>query len=114
MGALMIFAGGVLMVLRLSSALTLQIEYSGLTSQLVAQVHDRIDSLSATPFDSLLVETLERDITIGNQQIDYVETSSVTLVTPLLYELEVSMSPKLLDFGPSYSVRTYSSGAWQW
>ncbi len=113
MGALLIFVMGVLMVIRLSSALTTQLDYSGLTSEIVVVAHEQIDSLSATPFDSLEVKTEVNDFKVGPREIEYTKTVSVSLVTPLLYKIDVDVSLKdTLALGPHYSVTTYTAGSW--
>ena len=71
MGALLVFVMGVLMVLRLSAAMTTQLEYSGITSELVVLAHEQIDSLAATPFDSLEAKTERVDLKVGKQEIEY-------------------------------------------
>ena len=113
MGALLIFVMGVLMVLSLSSALTAQLDYSGLASEIVVVAHEQIDSLSATPFDSLEVKTEVNDFKVGPREIEYTKTVSVSLVTPLLYKIDVDVFLKdTLALGPHYSVTTYTAGSW--
>ena len=112
MAALMVFVIGVLMVLRLSSSLTTRIEYSGVTSQLVVLAHEQMDSLVATPFDSLSVMSEAADFEIGQLEIEYTTTVTVSLVNPLLYQIDVDWSPKDLALGPTYSATTYLAGAW--
>ncbi len=112
-GALLIFVMGVLMVMNLGSALTTQLVYSGITSEIVVAAHEQIDSLAATPFDSLQAQTVADNFLVGEQEIEYTKTVTVSLVNPLLYEIEVDVS--LTDTsasGPSYSVTTYTAGAW--
>ena len=113
MGALLIFVMGVLMVLRLSAAMTQQLEYSGVASELVVVAHEQIDSLAATPFDSLEAKTEENDFKVGALEIEYTKTVTVGLVNPILYRFDVDVSLKdTLALGPSYSVTTYSAGSW--
>ena len=113
MGALLIFVMGVLMVLRLTSAMTNQLEFSGISSELVVIAHEQIDSLSATPFDSLEVKTEENDFKVGAAEIEYTKTVTVSLVNPRLYRLYVDVSLKdTLAWGPRYSVTTYTAGTW--
>ena len=113
MGALLIFVTGVLMVLKLSSSLTIQLDYSGIASELVVVAHEQIDSLVATPFDSLEAKTEQSDFKVGPQEIEYTKTVSVIVVTPLLYRIDVDVSlTDTLDWGPSYAVTTYSAGSW--
>ena len=113
MGALLIFVMGVLMVLRLSAALTTQLEFSGIASELVVIAHEQIDSLAATPFDSLEAKTVQIDFKLGEREIEYTRTVTVSLVNPLLYQIAVGVSLKdTLAWGPSYSLTTYSAGSW--
>ncbi len=113
MGALLIFVLGVLMVLRLSAAMTAQLEYSAITSELVVIAREQIDSLAATPFDSLEAKTEKNDFKVGAVEIEYTKTVTVSLVNPLLYLIDVDLSLKdTLAWGPSYSVTTYSAGSW--
>ena len=113
MGALLIFVAGVLMVLKLSSTLTIQLDYSGIASELVVVAHEQIDSLVAMPFDSLEAKTEQNDFKVGAMEIEYTKTVSVSLVNPLLYRIDVDVSLKdTLSWGPSYAVTTYSAGSW--
>ena len=113
MGALIIFVMGVLMVMNLGSALTTQLEYSGITSEIVVVAHEQLDSLAATPFDSLQAQTVEEDFPVGEQEIEYTKTVTVSLVNPLLYRIDVDVSLRdTLARGPSYAVTTYSAGSW--
>ncbi len=113
MGALLVFIVGVLMVLRLSAAMNTQLEYSGITSELVVIAHEQIDSLAATPFDSLEAKTEQNDFKVGKQEIEFTRTVTVSSVNPLLYRFYVDLSLKdTLAWGPSYSVTTYSAGSW--
>ena len=113
MAALVIFVTGVLTVMRLSSAMASQLEYSGIASELVVIAHEQIDSLAATPFDSLEAKTEENDFKVGALEIEYTKTVTVSVVNPLLYQLDVDVSLKdTLAWGPSYSVTTYSAGSW--
>ncbi len=113
MGALVIFVMGVMMVLRLSSAMTTHLDHSGITSELVVVAHEQIDSLVAMPFDSLLANTEATDFKVGALEIEYTKTVTVSLVNPLLYQIDVDVSLKdTTAWGPSYSVTTYSAGTW--
>ena len=109
MAALVIFLVGVLMVLRLSAAATNQIEYSGTNSDLVVMVQELIDSLQATPFDSLEAKSEEDVVVIRG--INYVKTLTVSLMNPVLYTIYVDLSPEAPP-GPHYSVTTYVAGVW--
>ena len=111
--ALLIFVMGVLMVLRLSAAMTNQLEFSGIVSELVVIAHEQVDSLAATPFDSLEARTVAEILKVGKQEIEYTRTVTVSSVNSLLYQFDVDVLLKdTLAWGPSYSVTTYSAGAW--
>ena len=114
MGALLIFVLGVLIVMGLNSRLTTQLDYSGIASELVVIAHEQIDSLAATPFDSLEAKTeQEEELKVGKQEVKYTRTVTVSVVNPLLYRFDVDLSLKdTLDWGPSYSVTSYSAGRW--
>ena len=109
MGALVIFLVGVLTVLRLSAAATSQMEYSGAASELVVIVHELVDSLQATPFDSLVATSQQEDLMLRG--IKYIRTLTVSLTNPLLYTIDVDVSPEAPP-GPNYSVTTYVAGVW--
>ncbi len=112
-GALLIFVMGVLIVMRLSAASSTQLQYSGVASELVVIAHEQIDSLAATPFDSLEAKTEKNDFKVGAGEIEYTKTVTVSLLNPLLYQFDVDVSLKdTLAWGPGYSVTTYSAGAW--
>ena len=112
-GALLIFVMGVLVVMRLSAASSTQLQYSGVASELVVIAHEQIDSLAATPFDSLEAKTEKNDFKVGAAEIEYTKTVTVSLLNRLLYRFDVDVSLKdTLAWGPSYSVTTYSAGAW--
>ena len=113
MGALLIFVLGVLMVMGLNARLTTQLDHSGIASEIVVIAHEQIDSLAATPFDSLEANTEQLNFKVGKQEIEYTRTVTVSVMNPLLYEFNVDLSLKdTLAWGPSYSVTTYSAGGW--
>ena len=113
MVALLVFVMGVLMLMRLGATVTTQLERAGIASELVVVAHEWIDSLAATPFDSLAAMTEVLDFNVGPREIEYQRTVKVSVVTPLLYQLDVDVLLKdTLALGPSYSVTTYSAGSW--
>jgi prepilin-type N-terminal cleavage/methylation domain-containing protein len=108
-GALVIFSVGVLMVMGTGSALTTQLRYSGARSEIVVLANAGVDSVEATPFDSLTSGSWDDTITV--QGWSYERTLTVTLLTPVLGRVEVSLSP-VGDTGPSHSVTSYTSAVW--
>ncbi|HSM60715.1 MAG TPA: prepilin-type N-terminal cleavage/methylation domain-containing protein [Longimicrobiales bacterium] len=108
-GALVIFSGGVLMVLRITGSLSRQMDLAAVTSELVVRTQERIDSLEALPFDSLAAGTVADTFSIRGRA--YTRSVSVTPVTGLLYRLDVRVAPA--DGGsPSYEATSYTSAQW--
>lgn len=108
-GALLLFSVGVLMVMRVGSALTTQMRYSSARSEIVVLTAEQVDSIEATPFDSLTAVTAQDTVTV--QGWSYERTVAVTLLTPVLGRVEVSFLP-VDGVGPTHSVTSYTSAAW--
>lgn len=108
--ALVIFSAGVLMVLDLTGALSRQMRYASTTSQLVVRAEEQVDSLEAIPFDSLTLGT--RLDTLSVEGVSYGRTVSVSIVTGLLYRIDVSLDPMTSGTGPSYAVTSYAAAHW--
>jgi len=105
-GALLIFSAGVLMVLRITASLSRQMDRAAVTSELVVRTQEWLDSLEATPFDSLDAGMRADTVTIRGQP--YVRSATVTAVTGLLYRVEVGVVPEA-GGEPSYGATSYSS-----
>ncbi len=108
-GALMIFSVGVLMVIQVSGALGTRMRWAGLSSQLVVIANERVDSLEAEPFASVAPGTSTETLTV--QGAAYQCTVTVTLVTPLLKRIDVSLAPSSGQ-GPSHALTSYTSETW--
>ncbi len=108
-GALVIFSVGVLMVIRLSTALGSEMNYAATMSQIVVTVQERMDSLEAQPFDSLTVGTSSTVVSVRGTP--YTQAIAVTLQTALLKEMEVSMTPASSGH-PSYTATSYMANNW--
>jgi prepilin-type N-terminal cleavage/methylation domain-containing protein len=108
--ALVIFSLGVLMVLKLTGALSKQLEYATKTSEVVARTQERLDSLEAVPFDSLSLGT--RMDTVSVRGVPYVRTATVSRITGSLYQIDVRMAPTVAGRGPSISSQSYSAAQW--
>lgn len=109
--ALVIFALGVLMVIQTSGALSRQMEFSARTSSLVVLTHEWLDSLQATPFDSLTEGTFSDTSTVNG--LLYQGTAQLSLVTPALMRIEVHLSPEdSASIMPSYGATSYRSAPW--
>lgn len=109
-GALVIFSLGVIMVLQLTGALSRQMEYAAKSSELVARAQERLDSLEALPFDSITVGTQQDTLTVRG--ILYVLQATITSVTGLLRQIDVSVAPLTAGQGPSFSATSYAAARW--
>lgn len=107
--ALVVFSTGVLMVMRLTAALGTQLDHAGQKSEIVLLANERLDSLEATPFDSISPGTLADTVTVLGRSYQRVVT--ITEVTPVLYQIVVALSPTGAT-GPSYSALSYTSATW--
>ena len=108
-GAALIFAVGVLMVLSLSSALGEQLERSAIASTVTVEVQEKVDSLATLPYSSLSVGSTQVDVTIRG--VPYRRTVTVSQFSPLLRQITVVMGPTSGN-GPSRSATTYVSNRW--
>lgn len=108
-GALVIFSAGVLMVMRVGSALTTQMRYAGTRSQIVVLANERLDSIEALPFASVAPGTVQDTVMV--QGWAYRRLVTVTALTPVLARVEVSMA-RVDSAGPSHSVTSYTSAVW--
>jgi len=108
--ALVIFSGGVLMVIQMSGSLSRQMEWAGVASEIVVVAQARLDSLDAEPFADLTLGTTSETLTIQGKS--YTLDTTITTVTALLLQLDISMTPGAGVSGPSYSTTTYAADTW--
>ena len=108
-GALVIFSVGVLMVMRVGGALTTQMRYAGARSEIAVLTNEQLDSISATPFDSIIAGTSVD--TVNVQGWTYQRTVTITSITPVLARIEVALAA-VDSAGPAHSVTSYTSTAW--
>ncbi len=108
-GALVIFAAGILMIMQVSGALTTQMRYAGVRSQIVALANEQVDSIESAPFDSINAGISEDTVTV--QGWEYRRMVSVTALTPVLARVEVELI-RVDSMGPSHSVTSYTSAVW--
>lgn len=108
-GALVIFAVGILMIMQVGGSLTTQMRYAGTRSEIVVLANERLDSLESVPFDSL-VDGSSVD-TIGVQGWSYLRRVIVTELTPVLARIDVEMV-RADSAGPGHQVTSYTSSAW--
>ncbi len=107
--AFVVFAVGVLMVIRLSTATSTQMRYAGISSALALRAAERLDSLGAEPFSSLVAGS-DVDVVVVSG-LDYDRTVSLTRLSPLLMRVDVTLRPRGSE-GPSYQVTSYVSEVW--
>lgn len=108
-GALVIFSVGVLMVMQVGSSLTTRMRYAGARSEIVVLASEQVDSIEATPFDSISAGTTQD--TVNVQGWTYERSVVVTVLTPVLARIEVSLAP-VDSVGPSHAVTSYTSAVW--
>ncbi len=106
----MIFSLGVLMVIRLTSALGRQMRYSATASELVVRAEERLDSLESLDFDSISAGTTVDTLTV--QGTVYTQTVAITLFTGVLYQIDLTLAPEGAGAGPTYSTTSYRAATW--
>lgn len=97
------------MVLQVSGSLSVQMARAAITSEIVVLAQERLDSLEAVPFDSLSVGSDSTTFTMRGQ--DYYLTSRISLVTAILFQLDISIGPTS-GSGPSYGTTSYAADNW--
>ena len=108
-GAFVIFAVGVLMVIQLSFATSVQMRYAGVSSALALRAAERLDSLEAEPFSSLSPGTVDDTVVVSG--LTYDRSVVLTRMTPVLMRVEVTFEPDGGE-GPSYQATSYISEVW--
>lgn len=109
LGALVIFSVGVLMVMQVGGALSTQMRTAGARSEIVVMANASLDSIEATPLDSLTIGTALDSVVA--QGWTFQRTVTVTSLTPILARVDVSVVPAGGN-GPSYAVTSYTSAVW--
>jgi prepilin-type N-terminal cleavage/methylation domain-containing protein len=109
-GALVIFSVGVLLTLSLTDTISDQVERAAVRSEMVARAHTALDSLQAEGFPVLTPASRTGNLTFRGRQ--YRETVRVSLFSPLVLELSVSLEPTS-GRGPRHSVTSFVSGTWR-
>ena len=107
-GALVIFSVGVLMVIRLSTATSTQMRYAGVSSELAVRAAERLDSLEAAPFSSLVMGVDVDALTVSG--LAYQRSVTLTRITPLLARVDITLVPT--GNGPSYTATSYVAEIW--
>jgi Tfp pilus assembly protein PilV len=107
-GAFVIFSVGVLMVIRVSSVSGIQMRYAGVSSELAVRAGERLDSLDAAPFGSLVMGEQTDMFTASGLQ--YQRSVTLTQITPLLARVDIEITP--VTQGPTYTMTSYVSETW--
>lgn len=108
-GALVIFAVGVLMVIQSSGALSTQMRHAARTSEIVVRAHEWIDSLEATPYASLAPGTVSDTVVVSG--VTYRREAVLSRRTAVLMDITVSMVPVDGD-APSYTATSHAAADW--
>lgn len=110
MGALLIFAMGVLIAMELSDALAAQVERAAVRSEVVTSAQERLDSLDRLPYDSLDVGTRIDSLIIRGRR--YVCSTVVQDYGSRVRSLEVTVAPVGTGGWPSQSLSSYVYDPW--
>ncbi|HSR42121.1 MAG TPA: prepilin-type N-terminal cleavage/methylation domain-containing protein [Longimicrobiales bacterium] len=110
MGALLIFAMGVLIAVELSDALAAQVERSAVRAEVVTTAQERLDSLDRLHYDSLDLGT--RVDTLSIRGHPYVCSTVVEDYAPRVRALRVSVVPVVTAGWPSQSLSSYVYEPW--
>ena len=108
-GALVIFALGVIMLLNLTTTLSRQLERSAVASLVTAEGGERLDSLGALTYAALTLGTKTNALTFRGK--GYQMTQTVTQFSPLVRKASVSLVPTSPP-GPSFTASTFLADQW--
>lgn len=97
------------MVMQVSGALSMQMRYAGARSEIVVRANEQLDSIMATPFDSVAAGTTLDTLTVQNWR--YQRTVTIIAITAVLARVEVALVA-IDSVGPSHAVTSYTSAAW--
>ena len=109
LGALMLFTGGVMMVMNLATSLNTQLARSGLITEMTSIVREQVDSLEAEGFDGLSVSSTTASLTVRGGS--YTLTRAVTDYSPLVKQITVTLEPTS-GTGPNRSYSTWVATSW--
>lgn len=109
-GAFLIFAVALLMVIQLSGSMGVQMENAAINAELVTLARERLDSLEAVDFDSL--SPGQGSDTVSVRGRTYVRSWTVSQYGPLLLQIDVSLEPDSTDGGPDFSASSFKADAW--
>ena len=109
MGAMVLFTGGVLMVMNLATSLSTQLQRSGMITELSSLVREQVDSLEAEGYDGLTVSSTTASLTVRG--VSYTLSRAVTNYSPLVRQITVTLEPTS-GTGPNRGYTTYVVTPW--
>jgi hypothetical protein len=107
---MVVFSMGVLMVLGLTRALSVQMNNAALRSIVTLSVQNRLDSLEAQPFDSLNAETTAETITLMGES--YTRTHIILESSAMVREIQVTVEP-VDGSGPDLTASGFVVRTWE-
>ncbi|NIP58120.1 MAG: prepilin-type N-terminal cleavage/methylation domain-containing protein [Gemmatimonadetes bacterium] len=110
MGALLIFAMGVLIAIELSDALAAQVERSAVRAEVVTTAQERLDSLDRLHYDSLDLGTQVDTLSIRGHR--YICSTVVENYAARVRALRVSVVPADTAGWPSQNLSSYVYEPW--
>ncbi|NNM07138.1 MAG: prepilin-type N-terminal cleavage/methylation domain-containing protein [Gemmatimonadetes bacterium] len=108
-GALVIFSVGVLALLSLTGALSVQLNQAGKGTSVSAEVQTKLDSLQTLPYDSLFPGMAEDTVEFQGER--FLVRYLVTQATPLMREVQVIVEP-VDGSGPELTASAFVSRPW--
>lgn len=108
-GALVVLASGVLMLLHLAGILGVQMEQSALRGEIVFMAQERLDSVVALPYESLGVGSDTAEVTLRSRS--YICVVDIAEHTPTIWEVTVEVEPEDPP-GPRHTAISYVAKQW--
>lgn len=109
-GALLIFSVALGAVIQFSGALGRQLEYAAVTTEITSLARQKVDSLEDVGFSGVVTGGSGDQLSVQGRTYD--RSWSVSAVHPLLYEINVSVTPST-GSGPSVTLESYLTGSWR-
>ena len=110
MAAMVLFMGGVLMMLELTGNLAAQVERSALITEVASIARAQVDSLEALGYGALSAGSTAATVTL-RPNLDWTVTRTVSQYSPLVKQVTVSVDPSGHS-GPARSVSLWVADAW--
>lgn len=109
-GALVIFAVGVLMAASLAGSLSVQVRDAAVRAEVVTAARERMEAMERLAYDSFDVGSDVEGLTIQGR--DYERTTIVTAYGVRIRSVEVTVEPSEGSAGPSHSLLSYAYDPW--